>query len=370
MPSGPYIKSLQGVANAAGALAPPQRALVLGDGLAWEDAPSVVLTGGGQSITGATRITAPGLASSAVYRYDSGANAAIIGPVAGLSELRITKTGGGYVSLVATTGTLTFTGTFDATGVVRAGADFTTATGYVISGEQVDAVAIANAATLTGGAYFWASSTSHTIKAADKDSNVTWVTRPAGFPESYAAATTVGTASAAAGSIAFPDDSSAKLHVWVMARCVAIPAAFETETAAVIDVSAGSLTFPAVSLIGPGVNSFGLPPSGTVSWSAGVLSLTVTGPIVHVTATADLGGTDIQITVTETVSAFLTGMSITGAGIGGTANANGVKVATYIDGHNFSVPGVHAAWTSGGTFVLTTPPTIHYKTRMDAVVAT
>ncbi len=94
MPSGPYVKSLQGVANASGALAPPQRAIVLGVGLGWEDAPDVVLTGNGQTITGATRLLTSGAnANGLIYRSDTGG--ATVGEPDGLGFFQVLDSGGG-----------------------------------------------------------------------------------------------------------------------------------------------------------------------------------------------------------------------------------------------------------------------------------
>lgn len=118
---------------------------------------------------------------------------------------------------------------------------------------------------------------------------------------------------------------------------------------------------------GPGGNSpsqasnYGLPVNITASWLAGVLTLTGTGPTVNVLGAADNGAGKVRLTVNGPINASLATQSVTGAGIGGTTEANGAHVVgTFVDSTHVdfpSVPFVHA-WTSGGTLVFTTPPVL------------
>lgn len=70
MAGGVVIKSYQRIGKEGGALAPSTRAILLGDGLDYEDAPDVVLsgtTGGDGEITGATRIFVVGGGGGSAY---------------------------------------------------------------------------------------------------------------------------------------------------------------------------------------------------------------------------------------------------------------------------------------------------------------
>lgn len=116
------------------------------------------------------------------------------------------------------------------------------------------------------------------------------------------------------------------------------------------------------------------PPTVSIDWAAGTLTITGMGPSVTVVGTADNGGgrVRVQIGAGPPLGTVLTGKSVTGVGITGTTEANGAHTATWVDATHFDLLAVSFsnAWISGGTFTLTTPPTLTWASYALLLTAT
>ncbi len=117
------------------------------------------------------------------------------------------------------------------------------------------------------------------------------------------------------------------------------------------------------------------PPTVDQTWAAGTLTITGMGPSVTVAGIADNGAGKIRVTVAgggAPLGTALTGKTVTGVGIGGTTEALGDHVATWHSDTEFDLAAVtfSNAWTSGGTFTLTTPPTLQWSIFATLVTAT
>lgn len=168
------------------------------------------------------------------------------------------------------------------------------------------------------------------------------------------------------------DNSVALLSFGLTGAATGAFASLETPPGLTAVVLAGTFV-----LLGPttpaGINLFGLPVVPTVTWTAGVLSITITGPTATIVglATADAGTSTIVETSTANGAALdptLSGMDITisgvtggGAGINGT-HSGGSGGIVWIDAAHFKINGqVFGVWVSGGTVVLAAPPSITWN---------
>jgi hypothetical protein len=363
MPSGPFVKELQGVANASNVLAPPQRAIVLGDGLTYEDAPDVVLTGNGQSITGATRVKlSNGITVSAdgtVYRYSSGI--ATVGKDSGLTEFRIRNPAGdGYVLDIAG-GVGTFVGTISAAALTASGYARSDA-GFVLGDEIDDATAAGVASALTHSWVLYKSGNDHFLKAVDEDGNVAVLGRPS-QPSGYGTTTTSGAASSTLMTIAIPADAQVLLTVDIAAAAPGLPGSYTYASARGAGFSSGGSPAPtgpsAIEMFGTGIG-----PKVTAAYSMGVVTFTVTGPSATISTCADNGSGKVRVTVSSAIlDTKINGMSVVIAGVTGTTEANGTHVATYVSATQFDLGAVGFVnpYTGGpGTVVYATPPTLDW----------
>lgn len=181
------------------------------------------------------------------------------------------------------------------------------------------------------------------------------------------AATTTGGGSDTLIVLPLADNSAATVRLTIIARCAALPASYSQENVSRLEVESGSLTSGGGDLFVD--QTFGLPPSiGDGGWSAGAYTIDAVGPLVHIVGTADHAGTATDITVSETVTAHLTGRSVTIAGATGTPGLNGAHVATYVSGQVFRVSVVYVANDAAATAVLTTPPVVAWSVVATMVV--
>ncbi len=115
-------------------------------------------------------------------------------------------------------------------------------------------------------------------------------------------------------------------------------------------------------------------PSVDLSWTGGVLTITGMGPHAIVVGTADNGAGNVRVTVGgggPPLGTTLTGKSVTGVGVGGTVEADGPHIATRHSDTEFDLDVAFSnAWTSGGTFTLTTPPMLTWSSYALLLVAT
>lgn len=138
---------------------------------------------------------------------------------------------------------------------------------------------------------------------------------------------------------------------------------YETPIGEAIATFGGSLSY----LLGtPAASSdFPLSPTYTVTYSAGTLSVAVTGPKATITGTADNGSGKLRVTVASGTPATLVSwggtINLTLAGLSGTPGGNGSHAATYVSATQFDLTGVaYVAPDASGTVTETTPRTVSW----------
>jgi hypothetical protein len=171
--------------------------------------------------------------------------------------------------------------------------------------------------------------------------------------------TTVGPASATLLTAPLAASAIVALHLRVLAMLPSGYFSIMADTGYQAGGSPGAIGGPVV--LTPG--NFGIYPTIASAWSAGVLTVTATGATVNVTGAADNGGGKVRLSLNSgaaCVDAAITGQDVTASGIGGTTEANGAHVWTFVDDHTVDLLAVNFvnAFVSPGTAVYTTPQTI------------
>lgn len=179
--------------------------------------------------------------------------------------------------------------------------------------------------------------------------------------DSSTAPSTIGGASKALATLSLPAGTVAGLDVTITAVSGSwgfVERGHSTDNVNALSGFASGYT-PSTS------SSFPIWPSVSISWSAGTLTFTGTGPKATIVNCDDNGSGDVRVTVSGglsgPLSSTLNGQSVTISGVAGTTEANGTHVATRIDATNFDIPVAFVnAYTSGGQVVLATPPTVRW----------
>lgn len=146
------------------------------------------------------------------------------------------------------------------------------------------------------------------------------------------------------------------------------------------DVTSSTLSTGAPALAAT-ADGFGLPCALLPSWSAGTLSIPVTGPsgVITGASSADAGASTLitcsgaGLGLTTGITTDITGQGVTISGVVGGTGINGAHAGgtiVWVSATSFKITGLAwAGWTSGGVVVLTTPPVIDWEASASTLIS-